>query len=315
MHPPASSALVVGDPYDDVAESLAGSGTHVVRWFRRAARGRVATPWPAAGRFDLAALRLPRAKSEFEMSLHAVASRLAPEGRLFVYGANDEGIKSIARRFAPLFDRVETAGTGGHCRVLSARLVTPPEGLRPTLSHWQESFDPGLSELGSSWAGFPGVFSHGSLDPGTELLVSSLPSDLAGRRMLDYGVGTGLITGVCVARGAVVDALDIDSVAIEAARINVPTANVLLGRRLDDAPTERYDAIVSNPPIHRGKAETHDVLDALLLGAPYRLERRGTLTIVVQKRIAVEDKLAGHFAAVDRIAEDRVFKVVRARAR
>lgn len=306
---------MVGDSYDDAAEAFAATGADVARWFRRVAEGRVATSWPAAGRYDAAALRIPRAKSELEMSLHAVASRLAPNGRLFVYGANDEGIKSIARRLEPVFGEVETVGTGGHCRVLAARLNASPEALRPTLVEWKETFDPGLPELGTSWVGFPGVFSHGSLDPGTALLLSSLPADLTGQKILDYGTGTGLISGVCVARGATVDGLDVDSVAIEAARINVPTANVVLGHRIDEAPNEAYDAIVSNPPIHRGKAETHDVLDALLVRAPDHLERRGTLTIVVQKRISVEDQLGRHFAAVDRLADDPVFKVVRARVR
>ena len=57
-----------------------------------------AQAWPPAGPFDVALLRLPKAKDEQEMAAHACLSVLAPGGRLIVYGGNDEGIRSAGGR-------------------------------------------------------------------------------------------------------------------------------------------------------------------------------------------------------------------------
>ena len=70
-------------------------------------------PWPTGRGYTLAAVRLPRSKDELAMTLHAVASVLAPGGHLLLYGANDEGIKSIVRRLEPVFVRCTDDGDRG----------------------------------------------------------------------------------------------------------------------------------------------------------------------------------------------------------
>ena len=76
---------------------LAARGLSVHLWNRRLMTDGKAEPWPASGNFDIALLRLPKAKGEQEMSAHACLSMLPPSGRLIVYGGNDEGIRSAAR--------------------------------------------------------------------------------------------------------------------------------------------------------------------------------------------------------------------------
>ena len=58
--------------------------------------GGIRGAWPPAGPFDPALLRLPKARDEQEMAVHAALERAAPAGRLIVYGGNDEGIRSAA---------------------------------------------------------------------------------------------------------------------------------------------------------------------------------------------------------------------------
>jgi len=317
---PVPTALVVEDPRGDLAAALSDAGVSVTRWNRRVHAGHLeAAPWPPTGPFELAAVRLPRAKEELQMTLAAVASVLAPGGRLLVFGANDEGIKSIAKRLNP-FSETSTAAVGGHCRVLSAALSAEsggPTSKRPTpsLDGWKRTWDPNIPELGTDWVSFPGMFAHGTIDAATRLLLSTLPDDLSGTRVLDYGAGTGVIGGVCAARGAQVDLLDADAVALHAAEKNVPGAGLFLADSLTPTPMETYDWIVSNPPIHRGKAELHDALFALISGAPQRLVRRGRLRLVVQRRLAIEDAMNGVYASVERLADDAVFKVVEAQTR
>ena len=66
----------------------------------------------------------------------------------------------------------------------------------------------------------------------------------------------------------VLDLLDNDSVALEAARENVPGARLVLGAALADTGAARYEAILSNPPLHKGFAEDHARLEQLIVEAP-----------------------------------------------
>ena len=98
MAPPQGAVLVVEDPQDDLVSAVQRGGGAVETWHRRAGPGRTGASWPPTGPFELAAIRLPKAKDELEMALHAAASVVRPGGRIWLYGAKDEGIRSEERR-------------------------------------------------------------------------------------------------------------------------------------------------------------------------------------------------------------------------
>ena len=106
--------------------------------------------------------------------------------------------------------------------------------------------------------------------------------------------------------------LDVDAVALDAARQNVPEGQTFAGSDLTAVEGHTYHSIVSNPPIHQGKGETLSVLERLIGDAPDYLEAQGSLTIVVQKRVKAETMLRSTFAEVERLATDPVFNVFRA---
>ena len=64
---------------------VAASGLAYDIWNRRVAGGLAAAPWPPAGLFDAALVRLPKARDEQEMTAHAALSVLEPGGRLILY--------------------------------------------------------------------------------------------------------------------------------------------------------------------------------------------------------------------------------------
>ena len=57
-----------------------------------------------------------------------------------------------------------------------------------------------------------------------DLLLAQLPEDLTGRRVLDAGCGTGMVTEILAARGAEVVAVDISPQLIEIASNRLPEA-------------------------------------------------------------------------------------------
>ncbi len=291
--------------------TLSERGVEFTQWNRRlSVGGAAAQAWPSPGPFDVALLRLPKAKDEQEMAAHACLGVLGDGGRLIVYGGNDEGIRSAASTLARLTGEVETLAARGHGRVLAARRSADAAGLRSTLTAWRAVAPLEIGGAKRAWVSYPGVFAAGRIDEGTALLLGALPRLRAGSRVLDYGCGSGVIGAAALARepGIALDLLDSDAVALEAARENVPGVRLILATSLAGT-AGTWDAILSNPPLHSGFAEDHALLEGLIADAPRRLRPGGCLAIVVQRRLPVERLLAEHFAHVEVAAETGRYRV------
>ena len=220
----AGRGLVVGDEVGSVERAVAAAGAEVSVWRRSVMRHREARAWPEDGPFDFAVLRHPTGREAFLMALHAAAARLKPGGRLIVYGANDEGIRSAGNHIEPLFGAAGMFRTKWHCRVLEATLAEAPAGLKGELADWRCEFTADLPDGELRWASWPGVFAHGRIDPGTRHLLGCLPRVKPAARVLDFGCGVGILSAVIRRRlpEAAIAMLDSDAVALEAAKENVP---------------------------------------------------------------------------------------------
>lgn len=131
-----------------------------------------------------------------------------------------------------------------------------------------------------------GMFSPDRVDPGTRILLETVPTPPADATLLDLGCGYGPIALTMATRspGSMVYGVDVNERALELARHNA-TAAQLNNVRFIVAGTEdprlRYDAIWSNPPIRVGKPALHDLLTTWL----DRLTPTGTAHLVVQKHL------------------------------
>jgi 16S rRNA (guanine1207-N2)-methyltransferase len=305
------SILVAGDPLLDATQELERRGLEVTTWDRRALGGRAAQPWPFPGSHGTAALRLPRSKGELAMSLDALAGVLSPGGMILVYGAKDEGIGSAAAPMGVSFEGVETLAVGGHCRVLRATLKPDAEVEGGGLTSWRELHPLDVPGLPPQWVTYPGVFAQGHLDPGTKLLLGSLPELGGGARVLDYGCGSGIVGAAILQRSPDVHLhlLDVDSVALEAARENVPQGVFFLGDGLGSLEGPPYDAIITNPPFHRGKGEDPGMIQALIQESPSALSPGGALVLVAQKRLYLEKAFEASFKHVSIPAQGSGFRI------
>jgi 16S rRNA (guanine1207-N2)-methyltransferase len=301
--------LLLANQHGRMPMLLKQCGVDAVIWNRHAGPEVDARAEPPQGPFDVAVLRLPKAKAELDMAVHQLLGVLRPGGTLYIYGGNDEGARTVAKRITAPHEGVTTLATKGHGRVMSLVRSEGKTGLKPRRADWRKTTSVEIGGATRPWVTYPGLFADGALDDGTALLLANLPDVPADARILDYGCGTGPVAAAILTHqpSARVDAVDYDTLALIAIAENVPGATGKLGRSL--VGLGRFDLIISNPPLHAGIAEDHGALTDLMTKAPQHLTRSGHLVMVVQRRIQLEKPLGALFKTVKMIAETSRFRV------
>lgn len=303
------SLLCAFDETGKVEEAATQAGLVCRTW------NRSDLPWPPEVTVDNVALRLPKGREALLMSLHAVLSRTRPGARVFVFGANDEGIRSADKTLSGYLEDLYAVETKRHSRVWSGTLAKDAGPVRAELSDWEEALEIDAPGGPLRLISLPGLFAHGRLDPGTRLLLEwleELPRPKPGARMLDFGCGAGTISLAFARRceNAEIHGVDRDALAIHASQLNLPNARLHLGDGWSAVPEAlRFDLIASNPPLHRGKDQDLRGLVGLIEGSRRRLTKRGRLALVTQRPLPVGSLLVERFAHVDVVRESRSFRV------
>ena len=197
-----------------------------------------------------------------------------------------------------------------HHRICTGRRPAAPEGLEAAIA----AGAPRVVEALGLWSQ-PGIFSWDRLDPGTALLIETLPA-LAGRGA-DFGCGLGVLAHAVLKAPKVkgMTLIDIDRRAVEAARRNVddPRAEIRWAD-LRAAPTglANLDFVVMNPPFHQGGMEDQGLGQGFVATAAKVLRRSGALWLVANRHLPYEGILKPLFTRVEVRAEARGFKVFEA---
>jgi len=123
-------------------------------------------------------------------------------------------------------------------------------------------------------------------------------------RVLDFGAGTGVIAAAVLAcsPGARVVLLERDAIALVAAARNVPGGTLVLGTGLAHV-EDRFDLIVSNPPIHAGSAQSLATVEALIREAPGAVAPGGSMMLVAQRRLPIPRLLGASFRNIRTVAD------------
>jgi release factor glutamine methyltransferase len=100
----------------------------------------------------------------------------------------------------------------------------------------------------------PGVF-HPGLFFSTKILLSYISDyDLKGKRVLELGAGSGLISIFAAKKGALVTASDISNIVINCLHKNSTNNNVIIdivkSDVFDQIPDIKFDLVIINPPYY-----------------------------------------------------------------
>lgn len=137
-----------------------------------------------------------------------------------------------------------------------------------------------------------GVFSKDKFDFGTRVLLENIDIHNICGKVLDLGCGTGvvgLILGT-LNKNISIDMVDVNERAIELAKENIKLNNLNNNIFISDVYSnvnDKYDYIITNPPIRAGK----EVIRRFLLGAKDYLNHNGILYFVMRKDHGVKSMI------------------------
>lgn len=269
--------------------------------------------------FPLVLVLPPRQREEARALLARACAAVAPGGVVVAAASNDEGAKSREADLRQLAGSV-AAQSKFHCRTF----WTPPDASfdAALVAQWRKLDAPRrVTSTGVPGGGFqsrPGVFAWDRVDAASSMLAAALPADLHGR-VADFGAGWGYLSMQALARCPKMTSLDLyeaDARALALARGNLADARVPVGFHWHDVEagvSERFDAIVCNPPFHAlGRGERPDIGRAFIAAAASALKPGGRLWLVANRHLPYEDALGAGFAQVRTVAQDGGFKIVEA---
>jgi len=269
--------------------------------------------------FPLVLILPPRQRDEARALFARAVRHTAPGGTVLASMPNAEGAKSGEADLAKL------VGTVQHLSKHKCRVFWSTPGVagvdQPLLNEWLALDAP--RQTADGYSSRPGLFAWDRIDRASALLAAQLPDDLQGR-VADLGAGYGYLATQVIARCPQVKAIDLyeaEARALAPARLNLQRAQRECGRELDVSVhwhdvtrglPQRYDAIVSNPPFHQGRADLPELGRAFITTAADALHADGRLWLVANRHLPYEAILTARFHNVRSVVVQEGFKVIEA---
>lgn len=159
-----------------------------------------------------------------------------------------------------------------------------------------------------------GVFSKDNIDYGSRVLLDTF-DQLENVSLLDVGCGYGALSLSLASVGKNVSCtlVDVNDRAIDLAQENAKRFGLLDVQAFNSSCYEnvvdKYDIIISNPPIRAGKQIVHEILS----GAYDHLKENGHLRVVIQKKQgapSAQKKMLEVFGNCEIIKKDKGYYIL-----
>lgn len=255
-----------------------------------------------------------RHRGQNENRVADAIERVEAGGMIVVAGGKDDGIASLRKRIAGLID-LDGSMPKYHGITLWFRRPAEASDILVALREGN-----GEMVVDGRFRTAPGMFSYDRIDPGSKLLAENLPADLSGKAA-DFCSGWGYLAAELLRRTPFlkqVDLYEADFESLEAAKRNLADAGRSVAKNyfwhdlLGEEVTERYDAVVMNPPFHKARAADPLVGQGMIKAAATGLRRGGQLLMVANQHLPYEATLNAQFGGHREIARGNGFKILSA---
>lgn len=270
-----------------------------------------------SGSFDCVLIRVPKTLALLEEQLIQLQGHIHANTRILAAGM----VKHLPRSSGDLFERyigsVQASLAVKKARVLRIS-VEPRERAQSPYPTTYQLDSPKLRLINHA-----NVFSRDGLDIGTRFLLPLLKQLPEKARVADLGCGNGVLA---LAYGllhpeAQLTLVDESFMAVQSAEENwqhaFPGRPVIC--RADDGLAQQgrasLDLILCNPPFHQQQVVGEFLAWRMFQQAHAALASQGELWIVANRHLGYSDKLKRLFAAVETVATNPKFVVLRARKR
>lgn len=266
---------------------------------------------PQVEGLDGAILVMPKAIERAEFALAQMVPLLRAGCPLYLVGEKKGGISRAEKLLASHGSAIEKLDSARHCQLW--RSVVDGDAAPFRLQDWQQSITLEFPDQSVELLSLPGVFSHGRLDEGSQLLLEELAPLPAGK-VLDFGCGAGVLATVLARRnpGCRFELVDVDALALycagETLRRNQVQAEVYPSDGLGDV-HGRYAAVVSNPPFHTGIRHDTSVAEQFFNEVTRNLLPGGELRIVANGFLKYPPLIEAHIGQCRVLRENSRFKV------
>jgi 16S rRNA (guanine1207-N2)-methyltransferase len=317
--------LLVNPPRDSLSVALRNNGRTIrlhcqdfgdFSWQRELDAEAIFSTMPALEGDEVGAiLFLPREKDRLAMLAHALATQLAPDGRLWLVGENRAGIRSAGRHLARYFGHVSTLDKARHCALIEATepVLEPAFRIEDYVTSWSVDYAGECIELRY----LPGVFAHGRLDRGTALLLDELTSQRIRGRVLDFACGSGVVglAALAIRPDCELTLLDSSAPALDSTRLSLAAnrhdATLIASDGLSEL-SGRYDFILSNLPFHSGVRSDLDVAADFFRCAGTFLAENGKIIVVFNRHLPYLRWMQQAFREIERLNGNDEFTVLQA---
>ncbi len=261
-------------------------------------------------------IRISKEKSVTHHAINQATKTITPTGNVYLAGYKNEGIKTYAQKANTLFSSASPLikHKDAHCIHLS----------KPYLSAepLDDNHYTALRTIGqynhTQLLSKPGIFGYEKIDEGSELLLTYAKKYLDShaitpQKILDLGCGYGLLSLMSAQwHPREIVATDNNAAALNAVSASAAANNIAIKVVADDAGeniSEKFDALLCNPPFHQGFSVSDDLTLKFLRSASQKLTPDGIAFFVVNSFIGIEKKAEAFFSRQELLINNKKFKV------
>ncbi|CAL4322638.1 Ribosomal RNA small subunit methyltransferase C [Buchnera aphidicola (Eriosoma grossulariae)] len=252
----------------------------------------------------------PKNKKEAKFQLKYLFSCQFLNCQLLVVGKNNSGVRSVQNILKKMV-KIEKLDSAKHCSLF--------------LGNIQKKNTINLEKIFSTHIlnnivikTLPGVFGHSGFDSGTLFLASTFTKKTTGK-VLDIGCGSGILSILLHQKSEKVNLtlIDIDLLAIKSSKKNFEINNIKGKILASDLFSnihihEKFDLIISNPPIHEGIKFTKKIIKKIILESCKYLKPKGELRFVTQSSLLFFEILKKQFSIIKILKKNNSFIIYQA---